>query len=285
MPTQKDYTSSYKPTWCPGCGNYSISPATKKAFSDLNLDTHKIMMSFGIGCSSNGSNFYHLYSVHGIHGRALPVAVGVKLANQEMTVLADSGDGDAYGEGLSHFISTARSDVNITYLVHDNHLYSLTKGQMSPTSLKGMKTKSTPFGSLNEPFNPLATAIINGATFVAQGFSGDIAHLTELIKLGIKHKGFALINILQICPTFNKFNTFDWYKERTFKVEDVQYDKNDKSKAIDLVTKDNEKLPLGVIYQIDQATFGEQLPQIEDETLVKQSLENIDISKSLEAYK
>ncbi|XOU94722.1 MAG: 2-oxoacid:ferredoxin oxidoreductase subunit beta [Candidatus Kerfeldbacteria bacterium] len=285
MPTQKDYTSNYKPTWCPGCGNFSISPATKKAFSDLNLDTHKIMMSFGIGCSSNGANFYNLYSVHGIHGRALPVAVGVKLANQEMTVLADSGDGDAYGEGLSHFISTARSDVNITYLVHDNHLYSLTKGQMSPTSLRGMKTKSTPFGSLNEPFNPLATAIINGATFVAQGFSGDIAHLTELIKLGIQHKGFALINILQICPTFNKFNTFDWYKERTFHVEDVQHDKNDKDKAIDLVTKDDEKLPLGVIYQADKPTFGEQLPQIEDETLVKQSIENIDISESLENYK
>lgn len=285
MPTQKDYTSSYKPTWCPGCGNFSISPATKKAFADLGLEPHQIMMSFGIGCSSNGSNFYKLYSVHGIHGRALPVAVGAKLANQELTVVADSGDGDAYGEGLSHFINTARSDVNITYLVHDNHLYSLTKGQMSPTSLKGMKTKSTPFGSLNEPFNPIATAIINGATFVAQAFSGDIPHLTELIKQAIQHKGFALVNILQICPTFNKVNTFDWYKERIYKVEDKDHDSKDKERAIRVAMDEQEKIPIGIIYQTEKPTFGEQLPQIEDEKLVDQTLEHIDISESLKAYK
>ncbi|MDP2683426.1 MAG: 2-oxoacid:ferredoxin oxidoreductase subunit beta [bacterium] len=284
MPTQKDYTSSYKPTWCPGCGNFSIAPATKKAFADLGLETHQIMMSFGIGCSSNGSNFYKLYSVHGIHGRALPVAVGAKLANQDLTVVADSGDGDAYSEGLSHFINTARSDVNITYLVHDNHLYSLTKGQMSPTSMKGMKTKSTPFGSLNEPFNPLATAIISGATFVAQAFSGDIPHMTELIKKGIQHKGFALINILQICPTFNKINTFDWYKNRIFKVEDQAHNSKDKEAAIRVAMDVQEKLPVGLIYQTEQPTFGEQLPQIKDENLVKQSLDNIDISESLKAY-
>jgi len=284
MPTQKDYTSSYKPTWCPGCGNFSISPATKKAFADLGLEPHQIMMSFGIGCSSNGSNFYNLYSVHGIHGRALPVAVGAKLANQELTVVADSGDGDAYGEGLSHFINTARSDVNITYLVHDNHLYSLTKGQMSPTSLKGMKTKSTPFGSLNEPFNPIATAIISGATFVAQGFSGDIPYLTELIKKAIQHKGFALVNILQICPTFNQVNTFDWYKDRIFKVEDNAHDSKDKENALRVAMDVDEKLPVGVIYQTEQPTFGEQLPQIEDEKLIEQSLDNIDISESLKAY-
>jgi len=284
MPTQKDYTSSYKPTWCPGCGNYSISPATKKAFADLGLEPHQIIMSFGIGCSSNGSNFYNLYSVHGIHGRALPVAVGVKLANQELTVVADSGDGDAYGEGLSHFISTARSDVNITYIVHDNHLYSLTKGQMSPTSLKGMKTKSTPFGSLNESFNPLATAIISGATFVAQGFSGDIPQMTELIKQAIQHKGFALVNILQICPSFNKVNTFDWYKKRIYNVDDNAHNTADKEAALKVALHTNEKLPVGVIYQTEKLTFGEQLPQIEDETLVRQSIDNIDISESLKAY-
>lgn len=284
MPTQKDYTSSYKPTWCPGCGNFSISPATKKAFADLGLETHQIMMSFGIGCSSNGANFYKLYSVHGIHGRALPVAVGVKLANQELTVLADSGDGDAYGEGLSHFISTARSDVNITYIVHDNHLYSLTKGQMSPTSLKGMVTKSTPFGSLNEPFNPLATAIISGATFVAQAFSGDIPHISELIKMGIQHKGFALIIILQICPTFNKFNTFDWYKERVYQVGEMGHNPSDKEAALKIAMDTKDKLPVGLIYKTEKPTFGEQLPQIKDEPLIKQSLDNIDISESLKAY-
>jgi len=284
MPTQKDYTSSYKPTWCPGCGNYSISPATKKAFADLGLEPHQIMMSFGIGCSSNGANFYNLYSVHGIHGRSLPVAVGAKLANQELTVVADSGDGDAYGEGLSHFINTARSDVNITYIVHDNHLYSLTKGQMSPTSLKGMKTKSTPFGSLNEPFNPVAAAIVSGATFVAQGFSGDIPLMTELIKQGIQHKGFALINVLQICPTFNKFNTFDWYKERIYNVDDKAHNPSDKEQALRIAIDNHDKLPVGLIYKTDKPTYGQQLEQIEDKTLVKQSIDDIDISESLKAY-
>jgi len=285
MATEKDFTSSYQPTWCPGCGNFGIYPATKKALAELGLEPHQVVMTFGIGCSSNGANFFNLYSFHSIHGRAIPVAVGVKLANQGLFVIADSGDGDSYGEGLNHMIHTARGNIDITYLVHDNHLYSLTKGQVSPTSMKGMKTKSTPFGSLNHSFNPLATAIISGATFVAQGFSGDIPHLTRMIKKAIQHKGFALVNILQICATFNKINTFNWYKERIYKLEEAGHDIGNFDKALEVATKDDGKLPLGVLYQTQKPTYGEQLPQIyTDKPLVSEPVDNIDISESLENY-
>lgn len=284
MPTQKDFTSTYKPTWCPGCGNYGINPATKMAFSELGLQPHEVAMIFGIGCSSNGANFYHLYGFHSIHGRSLPVATGVKLANHRLTVVADSGDGDAYGEGVSHFVHTARGNPDITYLVHDNRLYSLTKGQTSPTSILGMKTKTTPGGSFDTPFNPLATALINGATFVAQGFSGDIRHLADLIKLGIRHKGFSVINILQICTTFNKVNTFDWYKERIYKLPDDLHQQENFETALGLATKQDGRLPLGVLYSVEKPTYEDHLPQLKVEPLVNQPIDSISITKSLQAY-
>jgi len=285
MATENDFTSSYEPTWCPGCGNFGIYPATKKALVELGLEPHQVVMTFGIGCSSNGANFINLNSVHTIHGRSVPVAVGIKLSNNDLTVIADSGDGDGYGEGLNHMIHTARGNIDMTYLVHDNHLYSLTKGQISPTSMKGMKTKSTPFGSLNHQFNPLATAMISGATFVAQSFSGDIPHMTSIIKQAIQHKGFALVNILQLCVTFNKVNDFKWYKDRIYKLDEQGHDPNDYDKALDAATRNDEKLPLGVLYQAQKETYGEQLPQIyTDHPLVKVPVENVDISESLKAY-
>ncbi|MBU0598269.1 2-oxoacid:ferredoxin oxidoreductase subunit beta [Patescibacteria group bacterium] len=285
MLTQQDYTSTYKPTWCPGCGNFGIHPATKKALAELNLPPHRVAMTFGIGCSSNGANFFKLYAFHSIHGRSLPVAVGIKLSNHDLTVIADAGDGDAYGEGVGHFVHTARGNIDITYLVHDNRLYSLTKGQMSPTSMKGMKTMSTPFGSLNEPFNPLAAAIINGATFVAQGFSGDINHLSGLIKQAIMHKGFALINILQVCTTFNKVNTFQWYKERIYKLEDAGHDAANYGKALAAAIKNHDKIPIGVLYQTSRPSYHQQLDQLREKPLVKQSAEEIDVNKSFDSYR
>lgn len=285
MLTQQDYTSTYKPTWCPGCGNFGIHPATKKALAELNLPPHRVAMTFGIGCSSNGANFFKLYAFHSIHGRSLPVAVGIKLSNHDLTVIADAGDGDAYGEGVGHFVHTARGNIDITYLVHDNRLYSLTKGQMSPTSMKGMKTMSTPFGSLNEPFNPLAAAIINGATFVAQGFSGDINHLSGLIKQAIMHKGFALINILQVCTTFNKVNTFQWYKERIYKLEDAVHDAANYGKALAAAIKNHDKIPIGVLYQTSRPSYHQQLDQLREKPLVKQSAEEIDVNKSFDSYR
>ncbi len=283
MLTQKNYTTPYKPTWCIGCGNFSIYPATKQALVDLGIEPHRVAMIFGIGCSSNGSNFFNLYSFHGIHGRTLPVAEGVKLSNKDLLVIADAGDGDAYGEGLSHLVTAARGNLDINMFVHDNHLYALTKGQMSPTTPKGTKTKSTPFGSLNQQFNPLATALISGATFVAQGFSGDIPHLTNLLKRAIQHKGFALVNILQVCPTLNKMNTFQWFKERTLKLEPGTHDVANLSSALS-VALNTERLPLGVLYQVDRECFHDQLPQLKELSLVKQSIATIDISESLKMY-
>ncbi|MFA5135376.1 MAG: 2-oxoacid:ferredoxin oxidoreductase subunit beta [Patescibacteria group bacterium] len=285
MVTEKDFTSSFSPTWCPGCGNFGIFPATKRALVELGLEPHKVAMTFGIGCSSNGANYFNLYAFHSIHGRTLPVALGIKLTNHDLTVIADSGDGDGFGEGVSHFIHTARTNVDITYLVHDNHLYSLTKGQVSPTSAKGTKSKSTPFGSQNMPFNPLATAIVSGATFVAQGFSGDIAHLTGLIKQGIQHRGFAFINILQVCVTLNKVNTFDWFKEHIYKIDDQAHDRSSIGKALELAVRNDGRLPLGVLFKTDRETLGEQLPQLTGIPLVKQPAGPVDIKESFDAYR
>ncbi len=282
--TQRSYTTEYTPTWCPGCGNFGIMPATKGAYAELGLKPHEVAMIFGIGCSSNGSNFYSVYSFHGIHGRSLPVASGVKLANSDLTVIADSGDGDAYGEGISHFVHTARTNIDITYLVHDNHLYSLTTGQTSPTSGEGMKTKSMPFGNIDHPFNPIAVAILNGATFVAQGFSSDIPHLKELIKQAIQHKGFSFINILQLCPTFNKVNEFPWYKERVIKLEDEQHDASDYQAAVNQAIRTDGKIPLGVYYQIEKPSYGDRIQQLET-PLIKHDITQVDISKSLAAYR
>ncbi|MFA5052224.1 MAG: 2-oxoacid:ferredoxin oxidoreductase subunit beta [Patescibacteria group bacterium] len=284
MLNQKDYTSSYTPTWCPGCGNFSIYPATKMALAQLGIEPHRVAMVFDIGCSSNGSNFYHLYSFHSIHGRALPVAEGVKLANHSLHVIADSGDGGAYGEGISHFVHSCRSNIDMTYLVHDNHLYSLTKGQASPTSNRGMKTKSTPYGIIDQSFNPLATAIINGATFVAQAFSADIPGMTEIIKQAIQHRGFAFVNILQLCPTFNKINTLDWYKQRVYKLSEAGHDSGNYTQAVTAATQPSEKLPLGILYQIHKPTYEEGIPSLSQMPLVQRSVDRIDITESLKTY-
>jgi 2-oxoglutarate ferredoxin oxidoreductase subunit beta len=285
MLTQKDFTTSYQPTWCPGCGNYSIHPATKMALAALGLPPDQVVMTFDIGCSSNGANLFHVYSFHSIHGRALPVAVGVKLANRELTVIADAGDGGVFGEGIGHFVHTARTNVDITYLVHDNHLYSLTTGQTSPTTGQGVVTKSAPHGTTDQSFNPLAAALINGASFVAQGFSGDIPHLVELIKQAIVHRGFAFINILQLCPTFNKVNNAPWYKEHIYKLAENGHQPGDYQQALQAATRSDGRLPLGVLFQVQKPTLEQQLHIDGDvPALVKQSITQIDIKESLKEY-
>lgn len=281
----QSYTSSYKPTWCPGCGNFAIFIAVKSALVTLGLKPHEVVMVFGIGCSSNGANFYKLYSYHGIHGRTLPSACGIKLSNHKLTVIADAGDGDAFGEGGNHFIHAPRGNLDITYLTHDNRMFSLTTGQVSPTSERGMKTVTTPDGAIEIPLNPIALALVNGATFVAQGFSGDIPGLTEIIIKALKHKGFSFVNILQVCVTFNKINTLDWYKERVYKLEDTDHDISSYGKALATTLKPQEKIPTGVIYQVEKPIYEENLAQIKDIPLVQQKIDNIDIRKGLEKYK
>jgi 2-oxoglutarate ferredoxin oxidoreductase subunit beta len=247
MATIADFRAE-KPNWCPGCGDFTVLAALQKAAVDLGLEPEQMVTVSGIGCSGKISQYMGSYGFHSLHGRSLPVATAVKLANMDLTVVAAGGDGDGYGIGLGHFIHAVRRNIDITYLVMDNHIYGLTTGQTSPTSDKGMKTKTAPGGATDEPIHPLQMAIMAGAGYVAQGFSGNLKQLTELIKKGIEHKGFSLINIFSPCVTFNKLNTYDWYKEHLVNLdEDPNYDPTDRFAAIKKI-EEHEECVTGVIY-------------------------------------
>jgi 2-oxoglutarate ferredoxin oxidoreductase subunit beta len=262
--------SGYPPTWCPGCGNWGIGAAIKTALTQLDLTPSSIFAVFGIGCSGNMNDFLNVNAIHALHGRAIPNAVGMKLANHRMPVLAIVGDGDCYGEGGNHFIHACRGNHDITVIVHDNCVYGLTTGQVAPTAQKGFKSKSTPSGIIEIPVAPLALAIISGASFVAQGFTGDINQLAELIKKGISHKGFSLINALQPCVTFNKINTYKYYKERTYVLSN-DYDSNDIHQALKISLEPSliNKFPLGIVYQTERAVFTDSLKQLKEKILIE----------------
>ncbi len=278
------YASDIKPIWCPGCGDYGVHAALNKALIDLGIDKSKIMIVGGIGCSSAMPHTFSTYAIHGIHGRVLPIAMGVKLANDELTVIGVGGDGDGYGIGGNHFVHTARRNLDITYIVMDNQIYGLTTGQASPTTLIGTKTKSTPFGDIEEPINPISVAISAGATYVARGFSGDPMHLAELIKNGILHKGFAVIDALSPCVTFNALNTYDWFRQRVYKL-DASYKAEDKAnalqKAIETETTNWQKIPLGLIYKENRPTYNELDITLKQGSLIKQPLPTKDQVRSL----
>ena len=265
--TDAQYRSGEKAVWCPGCGDYGVSAAIMKALGELNIPKSDLMVVTGIGCSSAISNQFSTYGIHGIHGRLLPIATGAKLANPKLTVIGAGGDGDGYGIGAAHFIHAARRNIDITYIVMDNEIYGLTTGQASPTSLIGMKTKSTPFGVTENPINPLSLAISAGATYVARGFSGDPNHLSALIKNGITHKGFALIDVMSPCVTFNRDNTYDWLRKRIYKLEDQQHDPADMAKAFDKATefeRDVNKMPIGLFYKTSKPLYEELDPVIRE---------------------
>lgn len=267
MTNIQDFTG-YQPTWCPGCGDWGIGMAIKKALVELNYSPDQIAVVFGIGCSGNMNDFLNAYSLHSLHGRAIPNAIGIKLANHKLPVIAVVGDGDCYGEGGNHFIHACRGNHDITVIVHDNGVYGLTTGQVAPTANKGFKSKSTPSGIIERQINPLGLALINGATFVGQGFAGDLNHLVSLIKTGISHQGFSLINVLQPCVTFNKVNTYQYYLQRTYKLDD-SYQKEDFKKALEKTLEINEeKFPLGVIYEKKSLSYHQQLPQLRDDQVL-----------------
>jgi len=205
--TARDFKGLVDPDWCPGCGDFGVLNALQRSSAELGLRPHEILTVSGIGCSSNLPGYFNSYGMHTLHGRSLAVATGAKLGNHRLHVIVTGGDGDGYGIGGNHFTHTARRNVDLTYVVMNNQIYGLTTGQISPTSTMGMKTKSTPFGSVEAPLNPITSAIMNGATFVARGFSGDVRHLTELMKQAIQHSGFSLIDIFSPCVTFNHDNS------------------------------------------------------------------------------
>ncbi|MYA51687.1 MAG: 2-oxoacid:ferredoxin oxidoreductase subunit beta [Chloroflexi bacterium] len=249
--TARDFKGKIDPDWCPGCGDFGVLNSLQRAAAELGLRPHEIVTVSGIGCSSNLPGYINTYGAHTLHGRSLAFATGVKMANHELTVIATGGDGDGYGIGGNHFTHTARRNVDLTYVVMNNQIYGLTTGQVSPTSRVGQKTKSTPFGSVEYPINPITSAIMNGATYVARGYSGDVRHLTELIKGGIEHQGFALIDIFSPCVTFNLDNTHNFFKERIKKLEDEGHDATDWAAACEKAMVWGDEIYIGKFYHLE----------------------------------
>jgi 2-oxoglutarate ferredoxin oxidoreductase subunit beta len=271
MVTLDDYNSDVPIAWCPGCGNFSILQAVKKALVELNLKPHNVLFVSGIGQAPKLPHYTRGNVFNGLHGRTLPAATGAKLANHELTVIGIDGDGGAYGEGVQHLLAAARRNVNLTYLVHNNQVYGLTKGQASPTSELGFISKTTPLGA-TQPLNPLMLALASDISFLARGFAGEIDHLAGLIKAGVQHRGFALIDILQPCVSFNHVNTFTWYKQRVYKLDD-NYNPADKTAALLKAQEWGVKIPIGIIYKQDRPVYEDSLPQLKEKPLVRQDIE------------
>jgi len=283
MVTVKDY-EGLKPTWCPGCGNFGILQSFNKALVELKLEPHQVLMVSGIGQAGKLPHYSKTNVFNSLHGRPLPVAIGAKLANPELTVIAISGDGDGYGEGGNHFLHALRRNHDITYMVHDNQVYGLTKGQASPTSDEGFVTKTSPGGAVHA-MNPIGIAILGGATFVARSFAGDTDHLSRIIQQGIRHKGFSLIDILQPCVSFNHKNTYQWYKERIYKLEEADgYDPADKQQALARAGEWGESIPIGIIYKDKRTTFEELQGALRKGPLVKQDIDQTRARAMIKEY-
>jgi len=248
---------TYETAWCPGCGNISILKCLKQSLEELGKDPHEVLLVAGIGQAAKTPQYLSAHSFCGLHGRSLPAAVAAKIANQNLTVIVNTGEGDSYGEGGNHFIHNIRRNVDITHFVHDNQIYGLTKGQASPTSAEGQVTDVQTEGSQNTPFNPIMMAIAAGAGFVARGFSGDPEQLVSIMKQAILYKGYALVDILQPCISFNKVNTFAYYKQRVYKVESG-YNPNDKLAALKTAMEFADKIPTGIIYEEQKRTYHEK---------------------------
>lgn len=257
--------------WCPGCGNFPILNIVKMALSELDIEPQNAVICSGIGQAAKTPHYLRVNYFNGLHGRALPPAIAIKTSSPELTVIAESGDGDTYGEGGNHFLHTIRRNPDITNIVHDNMIYGLTKGQASPTSQKGLKNPIQTEGVIVEQFNPLAVALSLGATFVARAFSGDILQTKEIIKAAIQHKGYALVDVFQPCVVFNKQNTYQWFKEMGYYVGE-DYDKTDKLKALETVFN-LDRLALGVIYQQEGRPSYETLVREGNEALSTRSLD------------
>jgi len=286
MAAINDYNVLEKAQWCPGCGDFAMLTGVKSALAELGIPPHMSVVSSGIGCSSKLPNYTRTYGFEGIHGRSLPVASGIKLANHELTVIDVGGDGDGYGIGVGHFVHIMRRNYDLTYVVHDNQIYGLTTGQASPTSQLKMRTKTTPFGVVETPFNPIATAITGGATFVARAFAGDMAHMKEIFKQAIAHRGFSLVDVFQPCVSFNKINTYDFFTKRVYKLEDEGYQPTDRLKALEKAFEqertDYARLPIGVFLEEEKPTYEDSLPQIKETPLARQKVEARDISVAIE---
>lgn len=288
MATFKDFRNNIKPNWCPGCGDFSVQAAIQKACAANGLEPDELAVITGIGCSGRLSGYIKSYGFHATHGRSLPVAQGVKMANDELTVIASGGDGDGFAIGMGHTVHALKRNIDITYIVMDNQIYGLTKGQTSPSSEKGFVTKSTPEGSIENAIQPIKTAMASGATFVAQSVSSDIKQLTAIIQEAMNHKGFSFVNVFSPCVTYNKVNTYDWFKENLTPVEEIEgYDHEDPKAAMNHIME-HEGLLKGIIYQ-DKASksYQAQIEGYQDQPTVKKdmTLENEKFDELMAAFR
>lgn len=271
--TLQDFEGPVTPDWCPGCGDFGVLKSLKEALISLNIPGHEVLVVSGIGCSSNLPGFIRAYGVHSLHGRALPVATGAKLANHKLNVVVVGGDGDGMGIGVGHFIHAARRNLDLTYILMNNEIYGLTTGQASPTTTIDARTKTTPRGCAEMPINPVAMAIISGATYVARAFSGDPKHMSRIIANGIAHRGFSLIDCLSPCVTYNKLNTYPWFKERVYRLEDeAGYDTQDVFGAVGRAYEWGDRIPLGLFLRTQRPTYEESEPAFKAGPAVDQPL-------------
>jgi 2-oxoglutarate/2-oxoacid ferredoxin oxidoreductase subunit beta len=272
-----------QPTWCPGCGNFGIWGALKLAIKKLNIPQEKIVIVYDVGCSGNMADFNQLYGFHALHGRALPTAAGVKLANHDLKVIVVIGDGGCYGEGGTHFLNIMRGNHDLTVLVHDNKRYSLTTGQMSPTTVKGTQTKSTPEGAIEEQMNPIALALCNHAGFVAREFAGHLPALSDRIVQAVNHDGFSLIDVLQPCPVYNKEQDYQWYQDRIKSLAE-EHDPTDQSAAITQALR-VDSLPVGLFWQDSRPAYHNQVSTLKNKVLIDKDISQIDLGSLLSEYR
>jgi len=281
MVTLEDLKTPKTNTWCPGCGNFGILMAFKKALIELGIEREEAVIVSGIGCHGKMVNYVNVNGFHGIHGRVLPLAQGIKLANPKLKVVGFAGDADQYNEGWGHFAHAARMNIDMTLIVHDNMVLGLTTGQATSTSQQGFKSKSTPFGVIPPMLNPVAHALVSDGTFVARGFSGDMFHLKNLIVEAIKHRGFAFIDVFQPCVTFNYLNTYDWFRQRVYKLEEEGHDVTDRKKALEKALEWGDRIPIGIFYNRERPTYHDNLPHLKDAPLTKVPTENVDVTSTI----
>ncbi len=283
MTTIDDY-GTYETAWCPGCGNFSIREAVKGALAALDIAPRQVLFSSGIGQAAKAPHYLNANVFNGLHGRSLPVATGAKIANPDLVVIAESGDGCVYGEGGNHFLAAVRRNIDLTLIVHDNQVYGLTKGQASPTSIEGFITKAQPEGVISMPFPPVAVATVMGANFVARGFSGMVDHLRDLLVQAISHPGFALVDVLQPCVSFNKVNTFAWYKERVKELE-PDYDPTDFTAAVKTAMTFGDTIPIGVIAKNNHPSFIERRHESSQDSPVRRAFDPGAVGRILNHFK
>jgi 2-oxoglutarate ferredoxin oxidoreductase subunit beta len=271
------------PAWCPGCGNFSILKTLKEAVVELGIEPHQLTIVSGIGQAAKLPHYLRCNTFNGLHGRSLPVATGLKLANHEMKVIAVAGDGDCYGEGGNHLIHAIRRNIGVKLFVHDNQIYGLTKGQASPTSMEGIRTKNQPLGVFSEQLNPMALAIALDCSFVARAFSGDGEHLKGLIKEAIAHDGFSLVDILQPCVTFNKINTHEWYRQRVYHLES-EYNPEDRTEAFRRSLEWGDRIPVGILFRNNRPAYEKRIPVIGERPLLRQAFDSSTVKAALKEF-